>query len=250
VTQPVCTLIALWRVVGGHDIVVGMNRDESSMRPADAPLFAEGPPPIVAPRDRKAGGTWIGASGNGLVAALSNRRGRDSESARSRGLLVLEALQQPTLPAVDLYLRREVAAREYNFWNLLVASRQEMRFFRYDGQVSMGRGQEGLNVLTNEGANVDADPKVRSVHELLAKAPYRSIGDALRALQIALRHHGEGGTASLCLHGMGGGTVSSTILALNNADPSENILLYADGAPCSNPFRDYGEVIRHLPSPG
>ena len=54
----------------------------------------------------------------------------------------------------------------------------------------------------------------------------------------------------ICVHAAGGGTVSSTILALSNADPGENVLLYADGQPCSTPYRDYREAIRRLPSPG
>ncbi len=244
-----CTLIALWRAVDGHDLVIGMNRDESAMRPAEPPQLLEGTPPIVAPRDRKAGGTWLGASGTGLVIGLSNRRGRDSPAARSRGLLVLDALKLPSIPAVDVFLQRETASHEYNFWNLFAATRRDLRFFRYDGQVSVTRGHEGLNVLTNEGGNPVTDPKVRTVQDLLAQSPYRNISDAARTLQAALRHHVDAGSTSLCLHGTGGGTVSSTILALNNADPGENILLYADGAPCQTPYRDYHEVIRRLPSP-
>jgi uncharacterized protein with NRDE domain len=244
-----CTLIALWRAVDGHDVVVGMNRDESAMRSADPPTFMDGTPPIVAPRDRKAGGTWLGASGTGLVVALSNRRGKNSETARSRGLLVLDALKLPTIPAVDVFLQREAVAHEYNFWNMLVANRRDLRFFRYDGQVSVMRGHEGLNVLTNDGGNVVTDAKATTVQELLARTPYRNISDAVRTLQSVLRHHGNMGTTSLCLHGTAGGTVSSTIVALNNADPGENILLYADGAPCQTPYRDYHEAIRRLPSP-
>src|SRR6266704_3047270 len=68
-------------VRSGHDVVVGMNRDESAMRPADPPAVMAEDPGIVAPRDRQAGGTWLGASGTGLVVALSNRRGRTSASA-------------------------------------------------------------------------------------------------------------------------------------------------------------------------
>jgi uncharacterized protein with NRDE domain len=244
-----CTLIALWRTVPGYDLVVGMNRDESRSRPADPPSALEGTPVIVAPRDRKAGGTWIGASGTGLVVALSNRRGRNSPTARSRGQLVLEALRQPSVPAVDIFLRSQVRENEYNFWNLFVASRKEMRFFRYDGEISMSRGRDGLNVLTNEGGNVTTDPKVQLIQGLLAKvAP--DVDEVSHALQRALRTHASGaGGVGLCLHASGVGTVSSTILALSNLDPGENRLLYADGAPCTTPYRDYGDVIRRLPIP-
>lgn len=244
-----CTLILLWQAVDHYDIVLGMNRDEQAMRPSEPPMLLDGSPAIVAPRDRQAGGTWLGASGNGLVMALSNRRGRTSTTARSRGLLLLDALKSSTIPAADILLQRETQAHEYNLFNLLAVSRKELRFFRYDGQVSVGRGHEGLNVLTNEGGNVVGDPKVELVQNLVAKSPVRSVQDAVRTLQAALRMHASGGGMSLCNHAMGGGTVSSTILALSNADPGENILLYADGAPCQTPYRDYHEVIRRLPSP-
>ena len=245
-----CTLIAFWRSVLGYDLVIGMNRDESAMRPADPPSILEGTPVIVAPRDRLAGGTWLGASGSGLVVALSNRRGRTSTTARSRGQLVLEALRQPSVPGVDVLLQREVRQHEYNFWNLLAASRKDLRFFRYDGEFATTRGHEGLNVLTNEGGNVATDPKVQLVQGLLAKTTARSIEDVIRALQSALRTHASGaGGVGLCVHFQGGGTVSSTILALGNADPGENVLLYADGSPCTTPYRDYRDVVQALPNP-
>src|SRR5437870_7512502 len=245
-----CTLIAFWRSVPGYGIVIGMNRDESSMRPADPPAVLDGTPRIVAPRDRQAGGTWLGGSGTGLVVALSNRRGRTSPSARSRGQLVLDALRQPSVAGVDVFLQREVREHEYNFWNLFSASSKELRFFRFDGELSMNRGHEGLNVLTNEGGNVSTDPKVQLVQGLLAKTTARSIEDVIRALQSALRTHASGaGAVGLCVHFQGGGTVSSTILALSNADPGENVLLYADGSPCTTPYRDYRDVVQALPNP-
>ena len=244
---PMCTLISLWRTVMGYDLVVGMNRDESQSRPADPPSVLEGTPVIVAPRDRKAGGSWIGASGTGLVVALSNRRGRNSPTARSRGQLVLEALQQPSVAAVDVFLQKEVRGHEYNLWNLFVASGKELRFFRYDGELSMSRGHEGLNILTNEGGNVASDPKGQLIQGLLAKAP-RDPEGVVKELQRTLRTHASGSAGvGLCIHGQGGGTVSSTILGLSNADPGEHVLLYADGPPCTTPYRDYREVVRRLP---
>src|SRR5438445_419989 len=142
---------------------------------------------------------------------------------------------------------KAVREHEYNFWNLLAASRKDLRFFRYDGEFATSRGHEGLNVLTNEGGNVATDPKVQLVQGLLAKTTARSIEDVIRALQSALRTHASGaGAVGLCVHFQGGGTVSSTILALSNADPGENVLLYADGSPCTTPYRDYRDVIRAL----
>src|SRR5438445_8105390 len=187
-----CTLIGIWKSVPGYDLVIGMNRDESASRAADPPSVIEGTPVIVAPRDRKAGGTWIGASGTGLVVALSNRRGRAIPTARSRGQLVLDALRQQSVAGVDVFLQREVREHEYNFWNLFSASSKELRFFRFDGELSTNRGHEGLNVLTNEGGNVATDPKVQFIQGRLAKTSSRSIEEVLRARQRALRTHASG----------------------------------------------------------
>lgn len=244
-----CTLIALWRSVAGYDLMVGMNRDESANRPSDPPSLLEGDPAIVAPRDQKAGGTWIGASGTGLIAALSNRRGRASQTARSRGQLVLEVLRQPSVAGADVFLQREVREHEYNFWNLFSASKKDLRFFRYDGEISMNGGHEGLNILTNEGGNVATDPKVQLIQGLLAK-PSLNTEQLIPTLQRTLRTHASGpGGIGLCVHGQGVGTVSSIILGFSNADPGQNILLYADGPPCTTPYRDYQDVIRRLPPP-
>src|SRR3989304_2795803 len=51
--SPMCTLIALWRVVDGYDLVVGMNRDESANRPSEPPSLREGDPVLGSPRPRR-----------------------------------------------------------------------------------------------------------------------------------------------------------------------------------------------------
>ena len=243
-----CTLIALYRVVPGYDLIVGMNRDEDRTRPSTPPQLIEGTPQIVAPRDARAGGTWIGVNEQGLVAALSNRRGAISTTAKSRGLLMFEILRQPTLRAAAVDIDREVRANEYNFFNLFVATRDDLRFFSYDGQVRMSRGHEGLNVLTNAGGNVEGDLKVATIHALAGAAKFPDAVAATRWLQSTLRHHGGTETAALCIHGTGGGTVSSTILALHNSSAEDHILLYADGSPSESPYRDFSQLARSLGS--
>src|SRR5437870_12300315 len=112
-----------------------MNRDESASRAADPPSVIEGTPVIVAPKDRKAGGRWIGRSGTGLVVALSNRRGRASATARSRGQLVVDALRRRYGAGGDVVRGREGREHEYDCGNLVGASKKEVRLFRYGGGV-------------------------------------------------------------------------------------------------------------------
>ena len=70
-----CTLIVLHRCVPGRPLVVAANRDEFLDRPAEGPaLRSSRTGPIVAPRDLKAGGTWVGVSARGVFAGLTNLR--------------------------------------------------------------------------------------------------------------------------------------------------------------------------------
>ncbi len=237
-----CTLIALHEAVSGYPLIVGMNRDEFRNRPAAPWSVVSQNPRIVAPRDARAGGTWLGVNGKGLVVALSNRRGRDSTTAKSRGLLVVEALRCDRPLAVDVFVRSEVGAHEYNFFHLWAANRDEMRCWHYAGSVNVTRGGPGVNVLTNQGFNESSDPKAVAVRRIVRPSDIGEIESAVKALEPALRYRGT--DAEVCNHGAIAGTVSSSILALHADDPRENVLLYADGLPCQTAYRDLSPLLR------
>jgi len=87
----VCTLIVAWRVFEEAPVCVAANRDEAVDRPSTSPRRWPRDPPVVAPRDERAGGTWLGYNAEGLLAAVTNRW-MPGEGERSRGLLVRDAL--------------------------------------------------------------------------------------------------------------------------------------------------------------
>src|SRR5687768_16394773 len=70
---PVCVLILFHRVEADHPVVVAANRDESPGRRSSPPGIRPGPPRILCPADRQAGGTWIGFNELGLFAGITNR---------------------------------------------------------------------------------------------------------------------------------------------------------------------------------
>src|SRR5512140_3834626 len=116
-----CTLIAAVRQYRRFPLVVAANRDEALARPASPPVLWDAPSRFVAPRDEKAGGTWLGPTARGLFAAVANRFGvpRD-ESRRSRGALVVEALGAPS--ARELHGRlAALSPAAYNAFHLLYA---------------------------------------------------------------------------------------------------------------------------------
>src|SRR5262249_10657645 len=93
-----CTLIALHHCIDRAPLVIAANRDEFLDRPAEGPALREiAGGRIVAPRDVRAGGTWLGVNALGVFAALTNRRTSEPDPVRrSRGLLVLDALEAAT----------------------------------------------------------------------------------------------------------------------------------------------------------
>ncbi len=84
-----CTLVLLQRP---HQLLaVSGNRNELLSRPSSEPRVANG---VLAPHDEVAGGSWLGLNRHGLFVCVTNRRGAMIDpSRRSRGLLVIEALQ-------------------------------------------------------------------------------------------------------------------------------------------------------------
>ena len=97
-----CSIIILRRPKHLWPVVVGANRDEMLDRPWDAPSrHWPDRPTVVAGRDRLAGGSWFGRNDYGVFAAILNREDSlgPSVDKRSRGELVLEALDHPDAEA-------------------------------------------------------------------------------------------------------------------------------------------------------
>ncbi len=73
-----------------YRLILAANRDEFYDRPALPMAFWEDHPDILAGRDLKGGGTWLGISRSGRFSAITNYRepGGPKPDAPSRGHLV------------------------------------------------------------------------------------------------------------------------------------------------------------------
>jgi uncharacterized protein with NRDE domain len=79
-------------------LVVAANRDEYHARAAtSAAWWPDVDPPMLAGRDLRAGGTWLGIDARGRFAFVTNVRepGRHDPDAPSRGALVPQVLADP-----------------------------------------------------------------------------------------------------------------------------------------------------------
>lgn len=85
-----CLILVAWRIDPDYPLVLAANRDEFHHRPTQALHWWQDKPTVLAGRDLQAGGTWIGASRSGRIAAVTNyREGKQKQQGlRSRGEIV------------------------------------------------------------------------------------------------------------------------------------------------------------------
>ncbi|HEY7863080.1 MAG TPA: NRDE family protein [Thermoanaerobaculia bacterium] len=242
-----CTLIALHRCTPAAPLVVAANRDEQQSRPAEKPaLRFERRLPVVAPRDLRAGGTWIGVNSSGLLAAVTNRPTRSRDDARrSRGLVVLDALEHASARAAA-EASGSLARDAYNPFNLFLADGRDAFAVVYEGAPRVSLLAPGVHVICNADPDARTHPKV---DRLLARAeaaaglpPERLLG----ALADVCRSHDGGGSPldDACIHGDGYGTRSSTLLRLG--EPGTGTFWFADGPPCRTPYEDFTSLLPGL----
>jgi uncharacterized protein with NRDE domain len=243
----VCTLIALHRCTPAAPLVVAANRDEQHSRPAEKPAFRGGRRlPVLAPRDALAGGTWIGVNALGLLAAVTNRPVRSRDDARrSRGLLVLDALEHPRAgDAAEALASLERDA--YNPFNLFVADGSDAYAVVYEGAPRVTELSPGVHVICNADPDAREHPKVGRLlesAEAAAQLPPERLLDALAA--VCRSHTGGGGPlGDACIHADGYGTRSSTLLSLG--EPGASAFWFADGPPCRTPYEDFTPLLHGL----
>lgn len=112
-----------------YPFILVANRDEFYPRPSQQMHYWPDMPEILAGRDEKLGGTWLGFHSNGKFCAVTNFR-RPSESTQpllSRGQLVTDALVSQS--STQQHLAQLTASRhEYGLYNLLIADKTGIYF--------------------------------------------------------------------------------------------------------------------------
>ena len=146
-----CLLMLAWRAHPRYRLVLAANRDEFHERAAE-PL-AIWPPPneMLAGRDVRAGGTWLGLDRARRFGVVTNFRDlqRPRRSAPSRGRLIPDFLGSELAP--EGYLARlETDAPGYSGFNLLVGDLEQLwyasnRMDRFSQQLP-----PGVHGLSNE----------------------------------------------------------------------------------------------------
>lgn len=125
-----CIILFSYKTHPDYKLVLISNRDEFYNRPTSQLSKWNNETEIYAGKDEQSGGTWMGINDNGNFAALTNYRDLSSikQDAPSRGLLVSNYLTNSKAP-LDYLNEIKPLAKEYNGYNLLVGSIDELYFY-------------------------------------------------------------------------------------------------------------------------
>jgi uncharacterized protein with NRDE domain len=249
-----CLIVFAWRVIPGLPLVACANRDEFYDRPATPAGPWPDAPHIVAGRDLRGGGSWMGVTKTGpngpKFAALTNIRSPDDRrtDAPTRGALVADFLKGD-LDAPAYLDRIAPDAREYNGFNLILGDAAGIYWFsnRAGADPRNGRALEpGIYGVSNGLLDAPWPKVVRTkatfASLLLQGAPeeayFEMLADTTRAPDMRLPDTGvpldlERELSAVCIEIPGYGTRTSTVVKVYaDAEPElhERVLKPGDHA--------------------
>lgn len=267
-----CTIIVALAVWPEAPLVIAANRDEALGRPAVEPrLWAAGEVAdrvVLAPRDLRAGGTWLGLNDAGLFVGITNRRAPTDPARRSRGDLVFEALG--AADHVQAHARvRALDARAFNPFHLLLADRGGAVIVWSDGERLHDQPlAPGVHFITERSFGAGPSRRHERLAELAVDLSSGPLPDPEQWRSILADHRphevdGERpsptaiGFDSMCVHAqpLDYGTRSSTLIELGRgrggtsaqAQAQDSVrFLHAPGRPCETAFVDHAELVAAL----
>jgi len=249
-----CSIVLLRRAGHRWPLIIGSNRDEMAERNSSPPgRHWPDRPGVIAPRDDLAGGTWLGVSDRGLVAAVLNRRNTlgPEIGRRSRGELPLIALSyRDAREAVNAL--SSIDTHAYRSFNMIVGDSVDAYWLsapevaeddatgarRNAGWLEINEVPPGVSMITAYSLNDRASPRIRYHLPRFAAAlepdPDRGDWEAWAAL-LASRESEAGagaGGAMTVVTESGFGTTSSSLIALSDPDSGcRPVWLFSNNGP-------------------
>ncbi|MGH8730020.1 MAG: NRDE family protein [Burkholderiales bacterium] len=201
-----------------YQLILAANRDEFYERQTAQAHWWNESPRIFSGRDVLRGGTWLGVSEAGRIAAVTNfRQGyRVNSEARSRGLLVTDFLRRSDAP---LHYFEEVKreALHYDGFNLIAGDAQGFFCFsnRGDGVTKI---TAGVHALSNHLLDTPWPKLIRS-RQAFAAAVDRNDSELINQLFAVLADRSQAEDHELPDTGISKEwekQLSSTFIALDN----------------------------------
>lgn len=148
-----CLTVFAFQTDPDYPLIFASNRDEFYDRPAQPATFWYDHPTLLAGRDLKAGGTWLGITTEHRFAAITNYRDMNSikENAPSRGDIVADYLTSG-LSAPYFLSKLKNEAHLYNGFNLLAGTSTELWYYTNE-QDNIVQVKPGIHTLSNAFLN-------------------------------------------------------------------------------------------------
>ena len=163
-----CLIIFSWRTHPEYKLILVANRDEFYERNTDKADYWKDYPDILAGRDLKAGGTWMGITKKGRFSAITNYRDfrNIKKNAPSRGELTAGFLKG-TLSVEDYIQKLKANAHLYNGFNLILGDKDNLYYFS-NQNMELTNLKPGIHGLSNHLLNTRW-PKVEKGKEKMRR---------------------------------------------------------------------------------
>ena len=143
-----CLILFSYQTHPAYRLVLAANRDEFYNRPTAAMAYWKDHPDVLAGRDLKGGGTWLGVTRTGRIAAITNYRDPAAlmQNAPSRGILIRDFLTGNSSPQHYLAEVSKIGAR-YNGFNLIAGDTSGLYYYsnRSSGVQQLKPGIYGIS---------------------------------------------------------------------------------------------------------
>jgi uncharacterized protein with NRDE domain len=163
-----CLILFAHKAHPEYPLVLAANRDEAYLRPTAPAGFWSDYPHVCGGRDLDQGGTWLGITCAGSIAAITNYRDVNAakSSTRSRGELVANYLCGNQRPG-DYVAQLQNQIGAYNGFNLIAGNVDALHYLSNRGGEAMPIAP-GVHGLSNHLLNTPW-PKVERGKKLLAE---------------------------------------------------------------------------------
>lgn len=167
-----CLIVFSFRHHPDYPIILAGNRDEFYERPARPAHTWNTQPNIIAGKDLKAGGTWLGVSEKGELAAITNHRNfyNPIEGEKSRGIIIPDFLTSEK-PAQERIHQINRESQDYSGFNLIAGSSEELWY------VSNVRDKAGT-----------VSPGIHGISNAFLDTPWPKVEQAKAEFRAATRH--------------------------------------------------------------
>ena len=162
-----CLIVFAYKSHPRYKFIFAANRDEFYDRPTEQADYWKDHTELLAGKDLKAGGTWMGITKDGRFAAVTNYRDLKNikENAPSRGMLTLDFLNND-ISAEEYYENLKPLLQNYNGFNLILGSVDKLFYFSTHTN-GIKKLKPGVYGLSNAELNT-VWPKVKKSKDVLS----------------------------------------------------------------------------------